>query len=304
MAKENKISQSCFCQLCGAWKGTLGNEPLPDLFIRHLVGIFNEVKRVLKPDGLCWINIGDSYIGGGRGYGYGGKQDSNHGCENMPKSIVPQGLKPTDLALVPERLVIALQEAGWYIRSDIVWNKINAFPESVKTRCTKSHEYIFMIAKSQRYYYDADAIKERSECSNPDSDSFREHGKSDSRNEREGLIKPAPKNEGFWHPKDYRNKRDVWTLNTKPYSGAHFAVFPPDIPEICIKASTRPGDIVLDPFAGSCTTCAVAKALGRNYIGIEANPDYIILGEARIRTFSFKPVKPTLRVPKEQLDLF
>ncbi|MBC8395049.1 MAG: site-specific DNA-methyltransferase, partial [Deltaproteobacteria bacterium] len=153
-------SMMAFCQLCGAWRGCLGLEPTPEFFIQHMVQVFREIRRVLRSDGTLWLNLGDSYAGGGRGFGYGGKQDTNKGCEDVPRSIVPDGLKPKDLCGIPWRVALALQNDGWWLRSDIIWHKPNPMPESVTDRPTKAHEYIFLLTKSAKYFYDADAIKE------------------------------------------------------------------------------------------------------------------------------------------------
>lgn len=248
-------------QKCGAWHGQLGLEPTPEMFVANLVEIFREVKRVLKPTGTFWLNIGDTYWGG---KGKSGMRDSsiqakrdslNKGHHNATggKGITrPQDgkhsvIKPKDLMLLPHRLAIALQEDGWWVRNDIVWAKPNPMPESVKDRCGRAHEYIFLLTKSKKYYFDYEAIKE------PTADG-----------------------------KGKRTKRDVWTITTKPFKEAHFATYPPDLIEPCILAGCPPNGTVLDPFAGSGTTGAVAKYLGRNSIQIELMPNYAKLIPKRI----------------------
>jgi site-specific DNA-methyltransferase (cytosine-N4-specific) len=223
-------------------EGQIGLEPTLDQFLNHLVAIFSEVKRVLRDDGTLWLNIGDSYTSGNRGYRAPDKKNRARAMSIRPDT--PEGLKPKDLIGVPWRLAFALQNDGWFLRSDIVWNKPNAMPESVKDRPTRSHEYLFLFSKSEKYYYDRTAVLE-------------ENG---------------------------RNRRSVWNVNTLPFSGAHFATFPPKLIEPCILASTRPNDYVLDPFFGSGTVGVVSRQHGREYVGIELNPDYIDIATERLRT--------------------
>ena len=192
------------CKYCGAWYGQLGLEPTPELYVEHLVEIFREVKRVLRDDGTLWLNLGDSYAAGGRGGGSGSYARDGLHCgresKNMPPLKPPKGLKPKDLVGIPWMVAFALRADGWYLRSDIIWNKPNSMPESARDRPTKSHEYIFLLSKSKKYYYDINTIR-------------------------------GPHKRG-------RNKRSVWTINTQPYPDAHFATFPPEIPRICIMAGT------------------------------------------------------------------
>ncbi len=214
-------------------------QTLPE-FIARLRGVFSEVKRVLRDDGVLWLNIGDGYTSGNRGWRAPDKKNRARAMEIRPDT--PEGLKPKDLMGIPWRLAFALQDDGWYLRADIIWHKPNAMPESVKDRPTRAHEYLFMFTKSEKYYYDRQTILES----------------------------------------NGRNKRSVWNINTQGCAGAHFATFPPDLVEPCIKASTRPGDYLLDPFFGSGTTGLVACDLGRKYIGIELHPEYIDLARKRL----------------------
>lgn len=222
----------------------LGLETTLPQFIHRLVAIFAEVRRVLADDGTFWLNIGDGYTSGNRGWRAPDKKNPARAMDVRPDT--PEGLKPKDLIGVPWRLAFALQEDGWYLRSDVVWNKPNAMPESVKDRPARSHEYLFMFSKSERYFYDWQAVREAADGG--------------------GL----------------RNRRSVWSVNTKPFSGAHFATFPPDLIRPCIQASSAPGDYVLDPFFGSGTVGVVCREEERQYIGIELNPEYVALALARL----------------------
>jgi site-specific DNA-methyltransferase (cytosine-N4-specific) len=223
-------------------EGQIGLEPTLEQFLNHLVAIFSEIKRVLRDDGTLWLNIGDGYTSGNRGYRAPDKKNPARAMSVRPDT--PDGLKPKDLIGVPWHLAFRLQEDGWFLRSDIVWNKPNAMPESVKDRPTRSHEYLFLFSKNERYYYDRKAVLE-------------ENG---------------------------RNRRSVWNINTLPFSGAHFATFPPKLIEPCILASTSPGDYVLDPFFGSGTVGMVSRDLGREYVGIELNREYISIASNRLKT--------------------
>lgn len=213
-------------------------------FLQRLVTVFAEVRRVLTDDGTLWLNIGDNYTSGNRGYRAPDKKNPARAMEVRPDT--PEGLKPKDLIGIPWRLAFALQADGWYLRSDIVWNKPNAMPESVKDRPARAHEFLFMFTKSEKYYYDWEAVRE-----------------------------PAD-NGGM------RNRRTVWNVNTKPFAGAHFATFPPDLIRPCIAASTQPGDYVLDPFFGAGTVGIVCQEENRQYVGIELNPEYVALAVDRL----------------------
>ncbi len=275
--------------------GQIGLEETPDEYIDRLVDIFREVRRVLKPDGTLWVVIADSYAGSGKGAAaypenaakY--KQGTNKGmvgAVNTTKVKTP-GIKPKDLIGIPWMLAFALRADGWYLRSDIIWNKPNVMPESVKDRCTKSYEHVFMLAKSRRYYFDSEAVMVpahydgRKETLNKGSSKYQDTvvpGHSPQSQHTAG--KPHER----WRFKDgkpVKNRRDVWTVCTRPYKGAHFATFPPELIEPCILAGSRTGGTVLDPFIGSGTTAEVASQLGRDCIGIELNPEYATLIKER-----------------------
>lgn len=263
-AGQNAVTYSC--SKCGAWYGQLGQEPKPEQYVRHLVEIFEEVRRVLRDDGCLWVNIGDGYFGQAH-----------------------EGRKNKDLVGMPWMVAFALQAAGWWLRSEVIWHKTNAKPESVEDRPVRSHEHIFLFVKSERYFYDSEAVLEFS---------------ADARQLDQG----------------YRSRRDVWSIPYEPFEGAHFAVFPTEIPRVCILASTSPNGacrdcgkpwrwveelylpdcrcgaptepcIVLDPFMGSGTTAAVARKLKRDYLGIELNPGYGDLIEQRIMELNGVPAE-------------
>jgi DNA modification methylase len=265
--------------------GQLGLEPTPDEYVAKMVEVFREVKRVLRKDGNCWLNLGDTYAAN-RGYQVpqtkdaGTKRDSKE-FNHMSMNSSQIGLKPKDIVGIPWRVAFALQEDGWWLRSDIIWHKPNAMPESVTDRPTRAHEYIFLLSKSPKYYYDYEAIKEpavyegrRVSC-DPNSHANTSHPGTARKQDLVGNRRYTGFNARWENrPAQGRNKRTVWNINTKPFPEAHFAVFPPEIPEICIKAGCPGGGTVLDPFAGAGTTLYVAEQLGRNSIGIELNPDY------------------------------
>jgi DNA modification methylase len=268
----------------------IGLEATPQEFIEQLCLVFDEVWRVLKDDGTLWVNLGDSYAGSGKGPAGNIGKDSEAGearhLEKKHGAIVPEGLKPKDLIGIPWRFAFAMQERGWYLRQDIIWAKPNPMPESVTDRCTKSHEYIFLLAKKPKYYYNNEAIKEEA---SPESIARTKRGVSDTHknvNGAPGQTKHSMNQPRAYDPEretaDKRNKRSVWTVNTKPYKEAHFAVYPPELIEPCILAASKEGDIVLDPFSGSGTTGEVALKHNRNYIGLELNPDYAALSERRL----------------------
>jgi site-specific DNA-methyltransferase (adenine-specific) len=250
--------------------GQIGQEETPEEFVQAMVEVFREVRRVLKADGTCWMNLGDTYSAGGLGPG-SGKQRTNAGSCNgnhieKPRKA-PLGWKPKDLLMIPARVAIALCADGWYLRSEIVWAKPNPMPESVTDRPTKSHEYIYLLTKSESYYYDHEAIKESStyaDCGRP----------SKVKGDFQAKGEPLPGQLPFRAITETRNKRSVWTVPTSPYAGAHFATYPPDLIKPCIMAGTKPGDVVLDPFGGSGTTGQVALELGRRAILCELNEDY------------------------------
>ena len=325
--------------------GQIGLEDSPEEYVARMVAVFREVRRVLREDGTCWVNLGDSYAGGGKGGG-GSFEEERPGWTARGR-IDGHGLKPKDLVGIPWRVAFALQADGWYLRQDIIWHKPNPMPESVRDRCTKAHEYVFLLAKGPRYYYDAEAVSEAAVCDRKPgrkiTDTRETHGTGGGNAGINALL--ARYHEG--NAPTTRNRRSVWKIATKPYKGAHFAVMPPALVEPCVLAGcpeeccskcgsgfvrdveksrrpTRPGadtkvtgdkmtdgnrdpqrhvtttttvgwkpsckcnscattlGVVLDPFAGSGTTLAVAIANGRRGIGIELNPEYIELANKRI----------------------
>ena len=275
--------------------GQLGLEKTPEEYVAKMVEVFREVRRVLRRDGTLWLNLGDSYGAASNRNGIG-SADPKWGGENTKriakhgKIDIQTGLKPKNLIGIPWRVAFALQADGWYLRSDIIWAKGNPMPESVTDRPTKAHEYIFLFAKSERYFYDADAIREphtHKDAVRNTGDwakSVKEPGYADALPE----AKKANRSCAMSRPKDYigningRNKRTVWNINTKPFSEAHFAVFPPDLIKPCILAGCPEGGTVLDPFFGSGTTGLVCSRLNRQYIGIELNGEYIEMARRRI----------------------
>ena len=261
--------------------GQIGLEPTVDEYVAGMVEVFRCVWDVLADDGVLWLNLGDSYAAN-RSYQVpstkGGPKHGDSQSVGGAGSRVPDGLKPKDLIGIPWRVAFALQADGWYLRQDIIWHKPNPMPESVTDRCTKSHEYIFMLTKRERYYYDAVAIAEKSAYP---GDNRAE--RTDTRKAVDAMCMDGGSRARTGKPTgDTRNKRDVWTVATRPYKGAHFATYPPALIEPCILATSRPGDIVLDPFMGSGTTAQVALQHGRQYIGCELNPEYEGLQRERI----------------------
>ncbi len=265
--------------------GQIGLEPTLAEYVATLVSVFREVRRVLRDDGTCWLNLGDSY---GRGARVDNINDNKRGlgANTGHVSLTTAGaygrgarehLKPKDLMMVPARVALALQEDGWWLRSDIIWAKKNCMPESVTDRPTSSHEHIFLLTKSARYYYDAEAVREESVSDHPSGNGY----KRDARLSYDGRGQDEQ-----WQLQAHRNQRNVWHLATEPFPEAHFATFPSEIPRRCIKAGSRVGDTVLDPFLGSGTTLLVADQLGRDGVGIELNPEYAKMAENRIRNNS------------------
>jgi DNA modification methylase len=263
--------------------GQIGLEETPAAYVAQLVNVFREVRRVLRDDGTVWLNLGDSYAGVGYSnhYNTGGAQRVEGGKQ---RHLVGTGTANKQLLGIPWRVAFALQDDGWILRSDIIWAKTNPMPESVKDRPTKAHEYVFLFAKQPRYYYDADAVRE------PHAGVSLERwgmGGEDTDNTKYDKRKPQTavgnlrNGSNPLHPAG-RNRRSVWTVSTKPYSGAHFAVFPPKLIEPCILAGCPEGGVVLDPFAGSGTTGEVSQKHGRSFVGIELNADYIQLAETRL----------------------
>ena len=286
--KQGIKAQTCvtsppyFCLRDYGHEGQLGLEETPEEYIKAMVEVFRCVWDVLEDDGTLWLNIGDSYTGSANNGGVTSKTMQGRQAatgKNLP-SKGGAGLKPKDLIGIPWMLAFALRADGWYLRQDIIWHKPNPMPESVQDRCTKAHEYIFLMSKSQKYHYDADSIKEEvKEVSIT-------RAKSAWNPTKLNVGLDGAKNESFetmgdrW-VKEKANKRSVWTVTTKAYEGAHFAVFPQDLIEPCILAGAPVGGIVLDPFMGSGTTAQVAQHLGRQYIGCELNPAYMELQNIR-----------------------
>jgi DNA modification methylase len=259
--------------------GQIGMEDTPDAYVARLVDVFRGVRRLLRADGTCWINLGDSYAGSWGAQGNPGGTMSTSQVAAAPKKnrtgrIIPgSGLKPKDLVGIPWKVAFALRDDGWYLRSDVIWAKPNPMPESIRDRPTKAHEYVFLLAKSERYAYDADAIAEPILRGNAGS-SFTE-GKTGVNGAGRASTKPRANYETA-------NKRTVWTIPSQPCAEAHFAVFPEELPRLCILAGCERGGLVLDPFAGSGTTGVVALKLGRRFVGCELNPEYRDLACERI----------------------
>lgn len=291
--------------------GQIGMEATPEEYIASLVSVFSEVRRVLRPDGTLWVNIGDSYAGSGKGRTadgkhHKGKGKSSHyegtagGTLTKTKAV---GCKPKDLIGIPWMLAFALRADGWYLRQDIIWQKPNCMPESVKDRCTKSHEYIFLLSKSPKYYFDAEAISEPIAGSSTKrymQNLEKQRGSDRQPNKTNGPMKAAlprfggekygasdqeetrTKSGRVYVPTLRRNKRDVWSVSTAGYKGAHFAVFPEKLIEPCILAGAPRGGIVLDPFMGSGTTAVTCLKNGRHYIGFELNEKYCDIAQQRV----------------------
>lgn len=294
--------------------GQIGLEPTPAAFVAELVAVFREVRRVLRDDGTLWINLGDSYANDGKwGGSTGGKHvTALHGDTGAGRGKRSTGLKPKDLIGIPWRVAFALQADGWYLRQDIIWSKPNPMPESVQDRCTKAHEYVFLLSKSPRYHYDADAIAEPVTASTvarlaqdveAQEGSHRVPGKTNGTmkavgraagNKSHKYVDQYESEESEQHRTkaglmkvadvayDKRNARSVWNIATQPFSEAHFATFPPELAERCIKAGCPVGGTVMDPFGGAGTTGMVADRLQRNAILIELNPAYAAMAQRRI----------------------
>lgn len=273
-------------------EGQLGLENTPEEYIEKLVSVFREVKRVLKREGTLWLNLGDSYSGSMKGIGSDGtayagkKQVTNRGSVGIyhekPPSTNAIGLKPKNLIGIPWHVAFALQADGWYLRSDIIWHKPNPMPESVRDRPTKAHEYIFLMSKSSRYYYDQDSVREKyiEPINRWGGQHIRNVKNKSSWDEATGQLTYRQRN---MRPNSKgRNKRTVWTVSTKPFREAHFATFPPDLIKPCILAGCPSGGLVLDPFFGAGTTGLVAMKAGRHFIGIELNEEYIEIAKKRL----------------------
>jgi DNA modification methylase len=292
------------CRKCGAVRQDrqIGLEATLAEYVQTMVEVFREVRRVLRDDGVLWLNLGDSYssntksdnrtpeersrtstLGPNRD-GLGGG-NSAHIAVSFGTHHIETGLKPKDLMMVPARVALALQDDGWYLRSDVIWHKPNPMPESVTDRCTSAHEHIFLLTKRSRYFYDADAIREPLEASTlirDQSPRGRKQNGGGSWESMNGIRHTMELGDMSSNPAG-RNCRNVWTMATAPYKEAHFATFPPELPRRCILAGSKPGDTVLDPFAGAGTTLLVADQLGRDAVGVELNPDYAALIERRLK---------------------
>lgn len=267
-----------------------------------LVVVFREVRRVLKNDGTLWLNLGDSYSSNTKGTGGNGtksglrkdgrNEDSRiksacitlgHQKTREPVRVSP-GLQPKQLVGIPWRVAFALQADGWYLRSDIIWHKPNAMPESVRDRPTKAHEYLFLLSKSDKYFYDVDAVREPHKDLSRTAKAAPRGSTTWAREAPIGQPQQGSGPDGLGQHPNGRNRRSVWSINTKPFKGAHFAVFPPDLITPCILAGSRPGDTILDPFAGAGTTLLVSEQFGRDSIGIELNPEYCQITRSRLET--------------------
>lgn len=266
--------------------GQIGLEETPEDYVARLVDVFREVRRVLRDDGTLWLNLGDSYNAqsgtqnldkSGASYRGGGHKAGSVSYDLKRPSVLP----PKNLLGIPWRVAFALQADGWYLRQDIIWHKPNPMPESVTDRCTKAHEYIFLLSKSDRYYYDNEAVKEKAvQAGRVRADKIGGN-KGDETHHSPG---------GVFEGNDSRNRRSVWTVAIKPFAEAHFATFPPDLIKPCILAGAPVHGVVLDPFMGAGTTAVTALDLGRMYLGFELNPEYIKIAEKRIKQVASQPL--------------
>ncbi len=289
---DTHVNNGGFCRKCGAWRGELGLEPTPELFIDHLMQIFDEVKRVLKPDGSCWVNIGDSFGGSGKG------ADGICGKEVCDMSEIPQTTgKPKSLIGIPEMFVLAMKKHGWIRRNTIIWYKKSAMPSSAKDRFTVDFEYFYFFTKQPKYYFEQqfepfeDQVAQNL-ISGPTSKTrgSRENNSKYKNTNYGGDGSSFQGHSGYHNSEgdlminpEGRNMRTVWEINPQAFPDAHFAVFPEKLVETPIKACCPEDEIVLDPFMGSGTTAIVAIKQGRKYIGIEANPEYVQMAEKRIK---------------------
>ena len=263
----------------------IGLEQTPEEYIAAMVEVFRCVRDVLADDGTLWLNIGDSYASTAPGTRNApqtkGSKTNPEQWGNFRPDLRNQGIKPKDLIGIPWMLAFALRADGWYLRQDIIWSKPNPMPESVRDRCTKAHEYIFLLSKSGRYFFDSEAMKETATHAGKRV-SLGEKSFSKGQAKGAGIRASGNGLADYYDVPPTRNRRSVWTVATRPYKGAHFATFPPALIEPCILAGSRPGDIALDPFTGSGTTASVALQHGRQYLGCELNPAYQPLQDARI----------------------
>lgn len=277
---ERREPMGAFCDKCGARRidSQLGLEPTPEEYVAKLVVVFGEVRRVLRDDGTLWLNLGDSYCHDAKWGGSSGKKNKARAGYPRRNEHGHSGLKPKDLVGIPWRVAFALQADGWYLRQDIIWSKPNPMPESVTDRCTKAHEYLFLLMKSARYHYDAEAIAEAL-AGQPHAPGNLASGRLGSGGKTDNCVHQSDR---VWGLNGKRNRRSVWTIPTQPYSDAHFATFPEALVEPCILAGCPAGGTVLDPFVGSGTTLLVAGRHGCKGIGIELNAEYLALAKKRI----------------------
>jgi DNA modification methylase len=272
--------------------GQIGLEQSPAEYVAEMVAVFEEVRRVLRDDGVLWLNLGDSYNGtANNGTGQNGFNDGRTNRDKRFSVGGVEGLKPKDLVGIPWRVAFALQEAGWWLRQDIIWHKPNPMPESVTDRCTKAHEYLFMLTKSPKYFFDSSTIDE--EAKTAPGATWKERKAAGAtagnvivgdgrRNGTQRVVHGEGVTSNLTRQDGRRNKRSVWTINTKPFKGAHFAVMPEALCEPPILATSRENDLILDPFTGSGTVATVALRHNRNYIGVELNPEYVQIAVNRI----------------------
>jgi len=287
--KSSTIQYKEVCGKCGAKRidRQIGLEKTPEEYVAHMVEVFREVRRVLRKDGTLWLNLGDSYYNYRPGAGQSlckqtiANTNQDHPTNCPRRANVIDGLKEKDLVGIPWRVAFALQADGWYLRQDIIWAKPNPMPESVTDRCTKSHEYIFLLTKSKKYYFDAEGIKEKAVEYGKDKRS----GKGNIRYEGKRTMGDQKSNgqDAFVTINETRNKRSVWTVNTKPFKEAHFATFPPELIEPMILAGCPKGGVVLDPFIGAGTTAVMARYLSRQFVGFDLNFTYVEMAEKRVK---------------------
>jgi DNA modification methylase len=284
-----------FCERCGAWRGELGLEPTVALFVEHLVDVFREVRCVLRADGVCWVNLGDSFAHGGNGSRDADlwpKQSRNNNGDRIQHAKKDPALKPKDLCLIPHRFAIAAQEDGWYLRSDVIWAKGNPMPEGVTDRPSKAHEHVFMLTKSDRYHYDADAVREPYAEATLPQNGQAYHGNGTKDYAAAGVQNPSDAKRRIIASMEKhggRNLRDVWMINTQPFQARnvgigdadHFAVMPEELVKRCLLAGCPEGGTALDPFGGTGTVGVVAVGCGRSAILCELNPDSARIARAR-----------------------
>jgi len=279
--------EQAFCKHCDAWFGQLGLEPTPEQYVKNMVEVFREVKRVLKPEGTLWLNIGDSYCAGSRKSGVADSAGGERGLPTTQRNQASGDLKQKDLVGIPWMLAFALRADGWYLRQDIIWAKPNCMPESVRDRCTKNHEYVFLLSKSKDYYYDNEAIKEDTvgkPDKNKSANKYAENeewaaGDPNRTSKAKGIADARVKNYAK------RNKRSVWWVGPKPFPEAHFAVFPVELIEPCILAGCPPNGTVLDPFGGAGTTAIASIKHGRKALLLEYSEKYSEIAHKRILAY-------------------